>query len=64
MQIFTGTLNSQAAEDSSEAERYCRCGHPQASHGANYCPARIGVTCLCSEFRETRSNMQREAPKP
>lgn len=39
---------------------YCRCGHTRDRHSADgygYCRARIGVTCLCNTFQETRSNM-------
>jgi hypothetical protein len=34
--------------------RYCSCGHIEH---AGACLPRIGVTCYCSTFRETRSNM-------
>lgn len=40
-----------------EPERYCRCGHLESAHRAGRCDARIGITCLCREFVETRSNM-------
>lgn len=38
---------------------YCRCGHLQSGHNdGGHCWPRVGVTCMCAAFRETRSNME------
>lgn len=53
-----GTTLARHYGPPASAITYCRCGHTQAAHndGGN-CWPRVGVTCLCVEFRETRSNM-------
>lgn len=42
---------------------YCRCGHTNYAHRIvpGTCLPRVGVTCVCREFRETRSNMRPSA---